>query len=63
MEIDIRLTTDVWVTSKPYPVPYAVREAMKSEVQDMINHVWASLSIAVLLTAHLSSEFPKRMEW
>ena len=37
MEIDIRPTTDVPVTSKPYPVPYAVREAMKSEVQDMIN--------------------------
>ena len=36
MEVNFKLTTDTPITSKAYPVPFAVREAMKKEVDDMI---------------------------
>ena len=35
IEHSIKLTSDIPVRSKPYPVPYGVRESLRSDIQEM----------------------------
>ena len=37
IECDLHLTTDDPIRSKPYPVPQAVRDTMKKEINDLLS--------------------------